>query len=156
MSLKFKKSFTVILLAVFVSGGASFAAPKKGKEVGLQLYSVRDAIKATDIKTVVEKVGAMGYKEVEAAGYGDGKFYGMEPAAFKALCEANGLNFFASHCGQAVPDQAGWDVSMKWWDTCIAAHKAAGVKETVLRLFQCCWRKMQCCRHSFWLPQSQS
>jgi sugar phosphate isomerase/epimerase len=134
MSLKLnvKKSLTVVILAVFVASGfTSFAASKKGKEVGLQLYSVREAIKQTDIKTVVEKVGTMGYQIVEAAGYGDGKFYGMEPAAFKALCDANGLNFFSSHCGQAVPDKAGWDACMKWWDTCIAAHKAAGVKYIV-------------------------
>jgi len=134
MSLKLnvKKSLTVLVLAVFVGTGiTSSAAPKKGKEVGLQLYSVRETIKQTDIKSVVEKVGAMGYQIVEAASYGDGKFYGMEPAAFKALCNANGLNFFSSHCGQPVPDKAGWDACMKWWDTCIAAHKAAGVKYIV-------------------------
>jgi len=134
MSLKLnvKKSLTVLVLAVFVGTGiTSSAAPKKGKEVGLQLYSVRETIKQTDIKSVVEKVGAMGYQIVEAASYGDGKFYGMEPAAFKALCDANGLNFFSSHCGQPVPDKAGWDACMKWWDTCIAAHKAAGVKYIV-------------------------
>ena len=134
MSLKLnvKKSLTFIALAVFIAGGfSSCTPPKPAKEVGLQLYSVREAIKQTDIKTVVEKVGAMGYKLVEAAGYSDGKLYGMEPADFKALCDANGLNFFSSHCGQAVPDSAGWAASMEWWDTCIAAHKAAGVKYIV-------------------------
>ena len=39
----------------------------------------------------IAKVGKMGYKFVEPAGYADGKFYGMEPAAFKELCETNGL-----------------------------------------------------------------
>jgi sugar phosphate isomerase/epimerase len=85
----------------------------------------------TDTKGTMEKIGKMGYKEVEAAGYSDGKFYGMEPAAFKALADVNGLNFFASHTGQAVPDKAKWDETMKWWDTAIAAHKAAGVKYIV-------------------------
>lgn len=130
MSLKsnVKKSFIFVVLAVFVTGGlVSFAAPKKGKEVGVQLYSVRDDMK-TDVKGTVGKIGAMGYKIAEAAGYSDGKFYGMEPAAFKALCNASGLNFLSSHCGQAVPDKANWDKTMAWWDACIAAHKAAGVK----------------------------
>jgi sugar phosphate isomerase/epimerase len=133
MNLKFdvKRSFTVIMLAVFVAGGiTSYAASKKDKQVGLQLYSIRDVINK-DVKGTIEKVGAMGYKLVEAAGYNDGKLYGMEPVAFKALCEANGLNFFSSHCGQAVPDQAGWDACMAWWDKAIAAHKAAGVKYIV-------------------------
>ena len=133
MNLKFnvKRSLTVIMLVVFVTGGInSYAASKKDKEVGLQLYSIRDVINK-DVKGTIEKVGAMGYKLVEAAGYNDGKLYGMEPAAFKALCNANGLNFFSSHCGQAVPDQAGWDACMAWWDKAIAAHKAAGVKYIV-------------------------
>jgi len=130
MSLKLnvRKSLTFIALAVFVSDGiVSCMPPKPAKEVGLQLWSVRDDMK-TDAKGTIEKIGAMGYKLIEAAGYGDGKFYGMKPADFKSLCDANGLNFFASHCGQAVPDSAGWAASMAWWDTCIAAHKAAGVK----------------------------
>lgn len=122
---------TVIGLAAFVGSGMISCTPQKPqKEVGLQLYSIRDDMK-NDAKGTVEKVGAMGYKIIEAAGYGDGKIYGMEPAEFKALCDANGLNFLSAHCGQAVPDSAGWDASMAWWDTCIAAHQAAGVKYIV-------------------------
>jgi sugar phosphate isomerase/epimerase len=133
MSLKLnvKKSVVLITMAVFVAGGmVAFTPAKSAKKVGLQLYSVREDMK-TDTKGTMEKVGKMGYKEVEAAGYSDGKFYGMEPAAFKALADANGLNFFSSHTGQAVPDKAKWDETMKWWDTAIAAHKAAGVKYIV-------------------------
>ena len=133
MSLKLnvKKSVGIIAMAIFVAGGiVAFTPAKPIKQVGLQLYSVREDMKK-DTKGTMEKVGKMGYKLVEAANYGDGKFYGMEPAAFKALADANGLNFFSSHCGQPVPDKAGWDACMKWWDTCIAAHKAAGVKYIV-------------------------
>ncbi len=126
-----RKSLKIMVLAVFVSGGTtSFTSTKPAKEIGLQLWSVRDDMK-TDAKGTIQKVGAMGYKLVEAASYADGKFYEMEPAAFKALCDANGLNFFSSHCGQPVPDKANWDKTMAWWDTCIAAHKAAGVKYIV-------------------------
>ncbi|MFA5328745.1 MAG: TIM barrel protein [Prolixibacteraceae bacterium] len=128
LKLNLKKSLSFVALAIFAAGTmVSCTAPKPQKEVGLQLYSVRDSMKS-DPKGTVEKVGAMGYKLVEAAGYSDGKFYGMEPADFKALCDANGLNFFSSHCGQAVPDSTNWDATMAWWDTCIAAHQAAGVK----------------------------
>jgi hypothetical protein len=41
-----------------------------------------------------EKLGKMGYKLVEAAGYSDGKFYGMTPAEFKALCNKKRLKLF--------------------------------------------------------------
>ncbi|MCG6186637.1 sugar phosphate isomerase/epimerase [Maribellus maritimus] len=98
-----------------------------GKFIGLQLYSVREAMNS-DVEGTVAKVGEIGYKFVEAAGYGEGKFYGMEPVAFKELCETNGLQFLGSHTGQDVPDSTNWESTMAWWDECIAAHKAAGVK----------------------------
>lgn len=126
-----RNSLIILALALFASFGMnSCTAPKPAKEIGLQLYSVRDSMQ-TDPKGTVAKVGAMGYKLVEAANYNDGKFYGMEPTEFEALCKANGLNFISSHCGQPAPDSTNWDSTMVWWDKCIAAHKAAGVKYIV-------------------------
>jgi len=97
------------------------------KNVGLQLYSLRDSIGA-DVAGTVEKVGKMGYTFVEAAGYRDGKFYGMDPGDFKKLCESNGMAFLGSHTGRDVPDSTGYEETMAWWDQCIDAHAAAGVK----------------------------
>lgn len=97
------------------------------KNIGLQLYSIRDSI-MKDVPAAVAKVGKMGYKFVEPAGYADGKFYGMEPAAFKALCESNGLSIISSHTGQVLPDSANLEKTMTWWDACIDAHVAAGAK----------------------------
>jgi sugar phosphate isomerase/epimerase len=97
------------------------------KFIGLQLYSVRQAMNE-DAKATVAKVGEMGYKFVEAAGYGDGKFYGMSPAEFKEVCETNGMQFLGSHTGQDVPTEENWDETMAWWDECIDAHAEAGVK----------------------------
>jgi len=125
------KSIGILLLAVLIS--TSFASGKKAekkKEIGLQLYSLRDDIK-TDVPGIIKKVSEMGYTTVEAAGYGNGKFYGMAPQDFKKLVNDNGLKFIASHTGQALPDAANWDKTMAWWDQCIDAHKAAGVKYIV-------------------------
>jgi len=97
------------------------------KFIGLQLYSVRQDMNE-DAKATVAKVGEMGYKFVEAAGYGDGNFYGMSPAEFKEVCETNGLQFLGSHTGQDVPTEENWDQTMAWWDECIDAHAEAGVK----------------------------
>ena len=133
-NLNVKKSLTIVTLAVFAVGGFVSCSPKApekpAKEVGIQLWSVRDDMQ-TDAKGTIEKIGAMGYSFIEAAGYGDGKFYGMEPADFKALVDTNKLVFLASHTGQAVPDSANWEKTMAWWDTAIAAHKAAGVSYIV-------------------------
>lgn len=97
------------------------------KYLGLQLYSVRTDMKS-DPKGTVAKVGEMGYKFVEAAGYGNGKFYGMKPEKFRKLCEDSGLEFLGSHAGKDLPDEANWDQTMKWWDKAIDAHAKAGVK----------------------------
>lgn len=115
------------VLALVVQGFTLFGFKPKEKVVGLQLYSVRDAMK-NDVQGTVAKVGEMGYSFVEAAGFSDGKFYGMEPLEFKKLCEDNGLKFLGSHTGQNLPTAENWDKTMAWWDMCIDAHKAAGVK----------------------------
>ena len=117
--------FTAI--AAFMAQAFAGCSPEpKEKYIGLQLYSLRDDMRS-DVTGTVAKVGEMGYKFVEAAGYGDGKFYGMEPTEFKALCETNGLDFLGSHTGRHLPDSANWDETMAWWDECIDAHAAAGV-----------------------------
>jgi sugar phosphate isomerase/epimerase len=119
--------FFVGILAIITQVFSSFSFKPKEKFIGLQLYSVRDDMNK-DPKTTIEKVGKMGYNFVEAAGFKDGKFYGMDPVEFKNLCETNGLHFLGSHTGQNLPDAANWDKTMAWWDMCIDAHAAAGVK----------------------------
>jgi len=125
-----KMSFRILLFAgIFASAAQTFSgctpAPKK-KFIGLQLYSLRDDMKK-DVSATVAKVGEMGYSFVEAAGYGNGQFYGMSPEDFKALCEANGLQMLGSHAGQSIPDSGSWDTQLAWWDEAIEAHAAAGV-----------------------------
>jgi sugar phosphate isomerase/epimerase len=98
-----------------------------GKSIGLQLYSIRDSIKK-DVPGAIAKVGAMGYKFVEPAGYADGKIYEMDPVAFKELCKKNGMFVLSAHVGQPLPTAETWDKTMAWWDLCIDAHVAAGAK----------------------------
>ena len=129
------KSLLVIAMIAFVLQGmvSCTSKPKqpaeeKGAEkfIGLQLWSVRDSMK--NVAATIDSIGKTGYKFVETAGYGDGKIYGLDPVEFKNLCEQNGLQFLGAHTGQDVPTAEKWAETMAWWDTCIAAHKAAGVK----------------------------
>jgi len=125
-----KRTIVSIILLIAVSGfifSTFYSCKPAKKNIGLQLYSIRDSI-TNDVPGAIAKVGKMGYTFVEPAGYGNGKFYNMEPADFKALCEANGLPVISSHTGQALPDSANWEKVMTWWDECIAAHAAVGVK----------------------------
>lgn len=125
----------ISLKFLFLMGVAAFLlqsfsvrekAPKE-KKIGLQLWSVKDDMKK-DVAGTLASVGKMGYKFVEAAGYDDGKIYGLDPVVFKKLCKKSGLEFLGAHTGQVVPTKENWDKTMAWWDVCIAAHKAAGVK----------------------------
>lgn len=126
-----KKIFYATLMFFAFAGIITMnSCAPKGKYIGLQLYSLRDSIKK-DIPGTVAKVKDMGYKFVEPAGYADGKFYGMDPAEFKALCDKNKLPILSSHTGRNAPDSSNYQETMDWWDKCIEAHLAAGSKYIV-------------------------
>jgi sugar phosphate isomerase/epimerase len=120
----------IVIMAVAGLMSTLLMSLKAPKNIGLQLYSIRDSI-YKNLPAAIEKVGKMGYTFVEPAGYNNGKFYNMTPADFKTLCTKNGLGLLSSHTGQALPDAANWDKVMAWWDVCIEAHNAAGIKYIV-------------------------
>jgi len=64
--------------------------------VGLQLYTIRDAI-AADLEGSLSKVAELGYVNVELASYKDGLFYGKSPQDFKQLLDGLGLRAVSSH-----------------------------------------------------------
>src|SRR2546427_8940976 len=76
--------------------------------IGVQLYTVRDAMK-TDFEGTIAKVAATGYKEVEFAGYFD-----HSPKDVRALLDKNGLASPSCHVGYDVLDK-------KWPETLDAA-----------------------------------
>ncbi len=74
----------------------SAAVDKKSFGVGLQLYTIRDAI-ANDLQGSLQKLSDLGYKNLEMASYADGKFYGMEPKELQKLVEDLGMKIVSSH-----------------------------------------------------------
>ncbi len=66
------------------------------KSIGIQLYSVRDEMKNNPLGTL-QKVAAMGYKNVEHANYVNGKFYGYEPKEFRKVLDDLGLSMPSGH-----------------------------------------------------------
>ena len=121
-------SFLTVVLILALSGMLStlFISCTPKKNIGLQLYSIRDSIRK-DVPAAIEKVAQMGYTFVEPAGYGDGKFYGMEPDEFKALCENHGMLVLSSHTSRQLPDSSNYEETMAWWDKCIDAHVAVEI-----------------------------
>ncbi len=125
-----KSTLSSVVMIIAVAGmtaGLFQSCKPKQKNIGLQLYSLRDSI-MRDVHGTIEKVARMGYKFVEPAGYRDGKFYNIEPADFKALCDKNGLLVISSHTSRPLPDSTNYEETMAWWDACIDAHVAAGAK----------------------------
>lgn len=120
--------YTLLLLVALLSSNLLLC--NNNKEIGLQLWSVRVDMGDDPVATI-QQVGEIGYDFVEAAGYADGKFYGMEPIEFKRVLNENGLEFLSSHTGQNLPDDENWEQTMQWWENCIDAHAKAGVKYIV-------------------------
>ncbi len=94
----FIKSASAMALGTLgLSAMPSFAAKKRNK-YGLILYTVRDDMKKDPVKTLRE-VADIGYEVLEAAGYSDGKLYGMDPAEFKRTVDGFGMKLISSHTG---------------------------------------------------------
>ena len=95
--LKISAAGSVGALLFGAAGCGSGAAPdRKSFGVGLQLYSIRDAMTA-DLPGTLKKVADMGYINLEAASYADGKFYGLKPSEFKKMVEGLGMVVLSSH-----------------------------------------------------------
>lgn len=106
---------------------AAEAATTATKNIGLQLYSLRDMINKEGIQKVLEVVAKMGYKNLENANYDKGKIYGLDPADFKKRVEDLGMKCMSAHLGQEYSKEKASEV-MTWWDQAIEAHRTLGVK----------------------------
>ena len=82
---------TVAAATLLTSRMGWAAGDHKIEKVGVQLYTVRDQMKA-DFDGTIAKVAQIGYKEVEFAGYFD--HTGQQ---VRAACEKNGLSPISTH-----------------------------------------------------------
>lgn len=83
-------------------GGKPDAAPRHVERVGIQLYSVRQQMRA-DMSGTLAAIAAMGYQEVEFAGY-----FGRTAAQVRELLDANKLASPSTHIGFDAM-KANWD-----------------------------------------------
>jgi len=86
----FLKSASAVLAAGWNSATLLMANPL-GLPLGLQLYSVRDLL-PKDYEGTLKKISALGYREVEAAG-----FFGRSPAEVKQAMKDAGLRCVSAH-----------------------------------------------------------
>lgn len=104
---------------------ASTPVDRKSFGVGLQLYTIRDAMTA-DALGSLKMLSDMGFKNLELAGYADGKFYGYTPAEFKKIVNDLGMDVVSSHTNV---EAAG--ITMETAKIMADSHAALGVKYCV-------------------------
>lgn len=126
----FLKRASLLLAGGLVAPQVLSSCGGSDKNIGLQLYSLRDMVKDTNIQTVLEAVSKMGYTNLETASYDNGKIYGMAPAEFKKIVNDLGMKCTSAHLGQAFNKEKEAEV-MAWWDKAIEAHNELGVKYMV-------------------------
>ena len=90
----------------------ALAAMHQIDKVGVQLYTVRDAMKK-DFSGTIAKVASLGYKELEFAGY-----FKHSPADVRAILDKNGLTAPSCHVG--------YDVVEKHWPETVSAAQTIG------------------------------
>ena len=81
-----------------------------GQFGGIALYTLRDTM-GKNPRAVLEAVADLGYEYIEAAGYSDGKYYGMEPAEFKAMLDEVGLKPMSSHQSSMTRENAKTEIA---------------------------------------------
>ncbi|QWX83845.1 sugar phosphate isomerase/epimerase [Cellulophaga sp. HaHaR_3_176] len=126
------------IYAVFLSLAVFFTSCKEEKKAettvsipevveesnfgGLALYTVRDDM-GVDAKATLEAVSDAGYKNIEAAGYSEGKFYNMSPVDFKTFVDSLELVPISTHHS---------DVTLENADAMMADVKTAGFEYFVV------------------------
>ncbi len=106
---RFLKTGTFALAGTVAMPQLLRAAVSKTEIVGVQLYSVRDDMKADPLGTL-KKVAAAGYKHVEHANYVDRKFYGYSAPDFKKVLNDLGMDMQSGHTVMAAQH---WDDAKK-------------------------------------------
>jgi len=116
-----------VLAAASVVGLTGFAAAKKKYKMGLQLFTVRDAM-ARDTKATLKQIASLGYEDLETYGFDPGqmKYYGYNAAELKKILEDNNLTTTSGHYDffrfLDQPD----DALIQYVDHCIEGAHALG------------------------------
>jgi sugar phosphate isomerase/epimerase len=87
---RFMKLSSAIVGASLLPGSLAFAAASPSS-IGLQLYTLRDMM-AVSVPATLKLVSAVGYKEVETAGYFD-----HSPREFRKMLDGEGLKAPSAH-----------------------------------------------------------
>ena len=129
--LTFIKKASLISTFPLISGAHSLSNFSKYK-IGLQLFSVRDAMEKDPIDTL-KSLKKMGYQDFETYGYDTKrkKYYGFSPIEFKTILNDLGLTTSSGHYGlNGLMELSDYKL-FNYLDSCINASLALGDKYIV-------------------------
>lgn len=98
----FLKNLTAVTAAGLILPN-QLMAMSKNKIIGIQLYTIREMVKADFVGTL-ELLSKIGYKSVEAAGYSNRQFYGYAPKEYNKIVSDLGLLPLSTHTSFSVSD----------------------------------------------------
>ena len=103
----FIKNTALVVAGTTLLSNDLFASPKKIERVGIQLYSIREAM-GKDPLGSLKKIADMGYLHVEHANYVNRKFYSYSAKEFKKILGDLALQMPSGHTVMTARD---WDTS---------------------------------------------
>jgi sugar phosphate isomerase/epimerase len=96
---KFLKDAGMLAMAGFLLPKTSFLQ-NRNASIGLQLYTLGNLM-TDDAKGTLEKLAAIGYREIESAGSQKGNYYGFSPKEFSSMVKDAGMHWRSAHVGGA-------------------------------------------------------
>ena len=125
----FVKSAGALAAAALVPLTGFSAARKPKYKMGLQLFTIRDAM-AKDPVSTLKQVKALGYQDTEIFGYdgAKGTYYGMKAADFKKLLNDLQLTATSGHYDFSSYFNQPMDKLLGYLDQCIEGAKVIDAK----------------------------
>ncbi|MES2458544.1 MAG: sugar phosphate isomerase/epimerase [Bacteroidota bacterium] len=95
---EFLKKMGVLTAVSMLPSYLASAAPKKIKEIGVQLYTFRKGMESGDPKGTLKLISELGINQIESASSRFGLFYGLTAKEMKQTCKDLGMTLRSGHC----------------------------------------------------------
>jgi sugar phosphate isomerase/epimerase len=115
-----------LLTSLIVKSNTSISLPKKVKDIGIQVYTLRDLM-AKDLVGTLQKVAEIGYKNIELFGYGEGKYFGKSIAEMRKITDDLGLKVVSAHYLSGQGSNA-WGTPVNQWEKAVEDAAKMGQK----------------------------
>ena len=122
-----QQSGALIGAASLLSFGLDASPRSSSLKMGLQLFTVRDAM-AKDVRGTLKKIASLGYQDLETYGFDPVKteYYGMQAATYKQLLDEHSLTTSSGHYDLYKYLSKPQDELDRYVDACIVGAHALG------------------------------